>query len=211
MDCTTAVVWMHDYLDNDLSRQESVKLKEHLLACRECRERFRLLEQAEAYAASVMHDGLARDAAETGYDADALRARIMSGLPAQRRRGAWTRWVRNHPAVSVAALFAIVMVSSFVTMWEQDSELVVRGSDLAHVVIEGNTVIVPEGTEYDGDLTVENGTTVVNGQVNGNLTVIDGSLNMASTAKIIGQERTINQALGWIWYKVTETVNDIAS
>src|SRR5437868_212966 len=105
MDCKVAAVWMHDYIDNDLPRPETVKLKEHLLGCPDCRARFKLLEQAEAYAAAVMHERPSAEAAASGYDAAALKARIMGALPAQRRRSAWTRWVRNHPAVAVAAVF----------------------------------------------------------------------------------------------------------
>ena len=70
---------------------------------------------------------------------------------------------------------------------------------------------MPEGATVDGDLVVENGEAVVNGEIRGNLTVIDGSVNMASTAKVIGEAREINQALDWIWYKLRSTVIDLAS
>jgi anti-sigma factor RsiW len=211
MNCNVAVVWIHDYLDDDLPRGDIGKLKEHLLVCENCRARFKQLEQTEAYAQAAMHEEISAASVSKGYSSGALKYRIMKQLPAKRRSQTWTRWVRNHPAVAVAAVFALVMMSSFFTMWKQDTELVVRGADLGHVVIEGHTVTIPEGTQYNGDLTVENGKTEVYGKVNGNLTVIDGSVNLASTAKIVGEERTINQALDWIWYKVTRTVSDLAS
>lgn len=96
-------------------------------------------------------------------------------------------------------------------MNEDSPELVVQGTDLDAVIIEGNKVTVPEGAVVKGDLTVKNGVTEVYGEIKGNLTVIDGSMNLASTAKIIGQERTINQVLEWLWYKVSSTVNELTS
>lgn len=211
MNCELASKRMHEYFDGDLARDQAVALKAHLLACPACRRTFDAYERTEAYAHAVMVAEPAKSAAAGGYDADALTARIMAGLPGQAKRQTWTRWFRNHPAVTAAAVFAVVMLSSFLTVWEQDEELIVRGADLTEVVIDGDTVIVPEGARVNGDLTVENGKTVVSGEIAGNLTVIDGSVNMASTAKILGNSREINQALDWIWYKVTSTVGELAS
>ncbi|MCY1462058.1 hypothetical protein D9M71_797900 [compost metagenome] len=88
--------------------------------------------------------------------------------------------------------------------------MVVSGEDLQQLIIEGNTVIVPAGVHYTGDLTVENGKIEVQGEVDGNVTVVDGSMVLASTGHIAGQSRTIDQALDWIWYKVTQTIGGIA-
>jgi hypothetical protein len=59
-------------------------------------------------------------------------------------------------------------------------------------------------------LTVENGKTQIYGDVQGNLTVIDGSLYQASTAHISGQVKSIDQAMDWIWYKITNMFSDVA-
>jgi cytoskeletal protein CcmA (bactofilin family) len=91
-------------------------------------------------------------------------------------------------------------------MWNADSELTVKGSDLSQVVIEGHTVYVPEGHTVNGDLMVKSGEVEVDGDVRGNLTIIDGSVNMASTAHISGEITRINQALGWLWFKAGELV-----
>lgn len=210
MDCNVASSRMHDYLDGDLLREHSVKLKAHLLACPSCRARYEELERTEAFVQAALSADKRDTAGDGVYDSDALTARVMNGLP-KRRPHAFTGWLRNHPAITVAAVFALVMLSSFLTMWEQDSELIVRGTNLDQVVIAGNTVTIPAGAQVKGDLTVENGKTEVYGEIDGNLTVIDGSLNLASTAKVLGNERTINQALDWFWYKVTSTVNGLAS
>jgi cytoskeletal protein CcmA (bactofilin family) len=73
-----------------------------------------------------------------------------------------------------------------------------------HLVIEGNKVTIPEGEKITGDLTVVNGDVQVLGDLEGNLTVIDGNLApLASTAHIAGQVKTIDRAVDWIWYKVS--------
>lgn len=212
MNCNVANVWMHDYLDGELPRDDIATLQNHLRECPACMARFEQLEKTEAIAYAAI--GAARS--EAGYDSIAskqLTDRIMAQLPrpAQQERRRMLRYLYRYPGLTVAAVFVLVMLGSFVAMWEQDAKLVVSGEDLQHVVIEGNNVIVPAGTQVNGNLVVENGTANVQGEVLGNVTVIDGKLNLASTGHIIGQSRTIDQALDWFWYKVTETFTNIAS
>ena len=97
------------------------------------------------------------------------------------------------------------MLASFASSISNGSELIVRGDDLKQVVISGHTVIVPEGALMNGSLTVENGTADVRGNVKGSVTVIDGSLLMASTAHIAGQTRKVDQMMDRFWYKMTQT------
>lgn len=206
MNCNVAIVWMHDYLDGELPREDIVTLKSHLLSCPACRSRFEQLEKTDAAAFLTLE--AIKPAAE--YDQKAseqLTQRIMQQLPKQKskQRNGIVRFIYRYPGVTAAAVFALVMLGSFFTMWEEDSKLIVAGEDLQQVIIEGNTVIVPEGAHLTGNLTVENGRAEVKGEVDGNVTVIDGSLNLASTGHIAGQSRTIDQALDWFWYKVTQT------
>ncbi|GGG07474.1 zf-HC2 domain-containing protein [Paenibacillus abyssi] len=214
MECKVAILWMHEYLDDDLPRDDVIQLKEHLLSCPECRMRFEQLKRTEAFAQAAITERItipvAASAGRSAVSSASLTNRIMQKLPQQRRKQGWMRFVRNHPAVTVAAVFVFVMMTSFLAMWGQSSELIVSGSDLQHVVIDGDTVIVPAGVQVNGDLTVENGRADIRGEVQGNLTVIDGSLQLASTAKIVGENREINQALDWLWFKVTKTVSGLA-
>ena len=75
------------------------------------------------------------------------------------------------------------------SMWNDDTNLMVKGSNLQDV-IQGDTVIVPQGHTVQGDLVVQRGTLKVEGDVTGNLIVIDGTLNLASTAHISGSSYT---------------------
>lgn len=205
MNCNVAIVWMHDYLDGELPVDDTVTLKSHLLSCPACRSRFEQLQKTDAAAFHTLE--AIKPASD--YDKKAselLTQRIMQQLPKkQNKRNRIVRLIYRYPGVTAAAVFVLVMLGSFLTMWEEDTKLIVSGEDLQQVIIEGNTVIVPEGAHLAGNLTVENGIADVKGEVDGDVTVIDGSLNLASTGHIAGQSRTIDQALDWFWYKVTQT------
>lgn len=194
MKCNVAVVFMHDYLDGLLAREDTKKLQEHLLQCSACQAHLEALSRTDALVRALPVEAAPMD----------LGNRIMNSLPKTRRPSAWTSWVRRHPAVSAAAIFMVVMLSSFVAMWNQETQLSVTSPDMEHLIIEGNTVIVPEGQKVSGDLTVVNGTVDVRGDLEGNLTVIDGNLiPLASTAHIAGEIKTIDRAVDWFWYKVS--------
>jgi mycothiol system anti-sigma-R factor len=201
MKCNVAVVFMHDYLDGDLAREDAKQLQQHLAECPSCHARYESLERTDAFVRTLPIEKAP----------DQLGDRIMKSLPSPRRPAAWTSWVRRHPAVSAAAIFMVVMLSSFVAMWNQDQELSVTGPDLEHIVIEGNKVIVPEGQKFTGDLTVVNGDVQVLGDLDGNLTVIDGKVSpLASTAHIAGEIKTIDRAVDWMWYKVSSWFGTLA-
>jgi anti-sigma factor RsiW len=193
MNCIEALPMLHQYLDGDLSGQEAKGLKEHLMACPACRNRLQQLEKVEALVQSWPAPQLP----------EGITERIMNALPPERRTGSWNRWFRKHPAVSVAAVFALVMMGSFLTGWNQDKELLVKGSDLESVVIKGDTVYVPAGKTIAGNLTVENGRLEVEGDIKGDIVVIDGKVNLASTAHISGQVTQIDEAFSWLWFKMS--------
>jgi len=70
-------------------------------------------------------------------------------------------------------------------------------------------VIVPEGEVIEGDLVVKNGNLRIEGQVDGNVTVIRGTKYMASTAVVTGNSEEIDEVFDWLWYKIKKTVNDV--
>lgn len=200
MKCKNAVVWIHEYLDGDLASEQHQELKKHLDGCTACMSRLEALERTDALTRT-----LPAQAAPFG-----LSYRINKSLP-KRSTSGWTRWVRRHPAATAAAFFLVVMLSSFMAMWNQDRELSIAGPDLDSLIIEGKEVIVPEGLEIKGDLTVSNGNVRVYGDVQGNLTVIDGHvMPLASTAHIAGEIRTIDRAIDWMWYKVSSWFGSLA-
>lgn len=194
MQCHDALPLMHEYLDGDLEAAESALLKKHLIACPSCNRMFKQMEQAEALVRMMPKSPVP----------EGLTARIMSRIPEPEKRTRWFTWVKNHPAVSVASVFLLVMISSFLSLWNEDQDMVVKGANLDQVVIRGDTVIIPEGHTVQGDLMVKRGKIQVDGSVEGDLTVIDGSYNLASTAYISGHVNKVDETLEWLWYKVNE-------
>jgi anti-sigma factor RsiW len=197
MQCSEALPLMHEYLDGDLEGAEAAQLKKHLLACPSCNRLFKQMEQTEA---SVRL--LPKTSVPPG-----LTARIMSRLPEEKKRSGWFTWVKAHPALSVASVFVLVMVTSFLSLWNEDKDMVVKGASLDQVVIQGDTVIVPQGHTVQGDLMVKRGKIQVDGTIEGDVTVIDGSYNLASTAYISGHVTMVDETLEWIWYKMNEFVS----
>lgn len=194
MDCKEAHPLMHEYLDGELEGTEARELKMHLLACPDCRAILNGLERTEAMVRLLPKCMVP----------DNLTSKVMNLIPEEKKRSGWLRWMKLHPALSVASIFLLVMISSFLSLWNQDQDMVVKGANLDQVVIRGDTVYVPEGHTVQGDLTVKRGKIQVDGDVKGNLVVIDGSYQLASTAHISGQIRQVDQAVGWLWYKINE-------
>ena len=202
MECKVAVSLMHDYLDDDLVAEQRLELKKHLVACPACQKQFQELERTDMFLFSLTH--------HTPTVSDDLTNRILNALPKHQKSHSWVQWIKRHPAITAAAIFFIVMFSSSVSFWDQDNRLAVHGNDLDQIIIEGDTVIVPEGSVIAGDLTIENGKAQIFGEVQGNLTVIDGTWYQASTAHIAGQVKSVDRALDWIWYKITNLFTDVA-
>lgn len=200
--CKEAISLMHEYFDEHLSFQEEQKLKRHLAECEACDLLFKQYEKTEAYLFASFKPEAPAD----------LANKVMASIPSPRKRTSWIYWIRRHPGLSAAAVFVIIMVSSMTAFWNQDSELIVKGTDLDQVVIHDHQVIVPEGTQINGDLTVENGQLQVEEGVSitGDVIVIDGEVNLASTAHIGGKLTKVNQAIDWLWYKLGTTLSNIA-
>ena len=210
MECKVAIVKIHDYLDGELPREEINALQSHMKACPSCSARFEQLERADA-AAFAAWESAGPSAQLDEASSRQLKERIMSQLPKPKvkERGRFASLLYKYPGLTAAAVFLLVIFGSSIATWDQDTQMIVSGEDLQHVVIDGDTVIVPEGVQVSGSLTVENGKVEVQGSVNGDVTVIDGSMVLASTGHIAGQSREIDQALDWFWFKVTSVFGGV--
>lgn len=199
MDCKEARQRIHEYLDGELNGREAEQLACHIRQCEECARHLRTLEKTEALVGSLRRFPCP----------DEVTERVMSSIPAPRRRTALFRWVKKYPGASVAALFLCVMFASMMATWDPDDTLVVKTNDLDRLIVNGKQVIVPAGTTVDGDLIVENGHLQIEGEVRGNVIVMDGTLS-ASTAQITGKVKHINQAIDWLLYKVEDLVTSVS-
>lgn len=196
--CPEQIVhYMHAYLDGDISREEERQLKEHLDSCSECREIMNGLTESIAFIGSAAQI----KAPENFVDA------VMTRLPKEKSQAGAQRWLRKHPLFAAAAMFLILMSATLFSSYGNDQQFSVTKQP--NLIVEGQTVLVPAGETIKGDIVVKNGTLRIDGEVDGNVTVIRGSKYMASTAIVTGSSEEIDKIFDWLWYKMKETVKEI--
>ncbi|KXH80842.1 anti-sigma factor [Sporosarcina sp. HYO08] len=188
---------MHAYLDGELSREEERILKEHLGRCTDCQK---LMDELAEPLALFKNTVPVR--APEGFVNG-----VMARLPKEKSQAGFQRWLRNHPLLSAAALFFILMSASLLSSYDNDQQFSVTKQP--NLIVEGETVIVPEGEVVKGNVVVKNGALRVEGEVDGDVTVIHGSKYMASTAVVTGKSEEIDEVFDWLWYKLKNMLKDV--
>lgn len=190
------VEYMHEYLDGDISRDHEHELKKHLQACGPCRQHMHELSDTIAFVKSAAHITAPPH----------LEEQIMNSLPKRANTVSIQKWFRRHPVLVAAAVFCILMSAALVGSFGSNTQFSV--SNQANVIVDGKTVIVPEGQTVKGDIVVRNGDIRIDGEVDGNVTVINGKY-MASTSVVTGEIAEIDQAFEWLWFKMKSIWNDV--
>ena len=68
---------------------------------------------------------------------------ILAKLPKEKRKVGMQRWLMNHPLLTAASLFLVLMVGSIASTWSQDQQFSV--SKQPNLIVQNDTVIIPEG------------------------------------------------------------------
>lgn len=192
--CPNEVVqYMHEYLDGEIAPEQEQVLNEHLATCEECQKLFD--ELSNAVALLELADPMQ---APVGFT-EGVMARLPQSTQQKKKTGV-NRWLRKHPMLSAAALFLILMSAALFSSYNTNEQFSVTMQP--NLVIEGDTVVVPAGEVIKGDLVVKNGDLRIEGQVDGNVTVIRGEKYMASTAVVTGNIEEIDELFDWLWYKM---------
>ena len=190
------VEYMHEYLDGDISREHEQTLKQHLQLCTDCQQHMHELGDTIAFI-----KGAVQITAPLHFE-----QQVMARLPKRKSTMGVQKWLRRHPIIVAAAVFFLFMSASLLGGFSNDDQFSVTKQP--NLIVEGQTVTVPAGEVVKGDIVVRNGDIIVEGQVDGNVTVINGKY-MASTAVVTGQIKEIDQAFEWLWYKIKSTVQSI--
>jgi anti-sigma factor RsiW len=194
MKCPDEIIeLMHDFLDDELDEKKEMKLREHLQNCKECAAIFSEYKKTIALVQSTSNI----QAPENFTD------RIMANLPKEKKKITVQRWLQRHPFVAAASLFIVLMMGSFLSTWSENREFSV--SNQQNLIVKNHTVIVPKGKVVKGDVVVRNGKLKIEGEVQGNVTVINGEKYMASAGRVTGNIEEINEAFDWIWYYIKKT------
>ena len=210
MDCNKeALELMHRHLDGDITREEESRLKNHLEDCVGCQKHLHELKRTITLIQS----------SEKMKAPDDFAMRVMQQLPVEKKHVKYVRWFKMHPILTAAAIFFVFMFSGLLSAFEQDSQLMVSNSE--NLIIEDSTVIVPEGVTVEGDLIVQNGDLIIDGTVDGNVTLINGKLLdnegldsnglMADVGGVNGELKEVDRIFEWVWYNIQNLFKGIFS
>lgn len=200
MKCPEHVIeYMHEYLDDEIPEDHEKILREHLQSCSDCQEYFRELNKAIALVQSTSHIQAPSD----------FTSKVMAGLPKEKKKTEIQRWFRGHPILTAASLFIALMTGSIFATWNEEQQFSV--SKQPNLVVENDTVIVPEGEVVKGDVVVRNGKVKIEGEVQGNVTVINGEKYLASAGNVTGEITEVNEVFEWIWYQIKKTAKNMAN
>lgn len=189
---------MHKYLDEEIDAEEEQILRAHLQNCKECEEIFNELKKTVAFVKSISNMQAPAD----------FTANVLARLPKEKKKVLVARLLRNHPFLSAASLFVVLMMGSLFSTWSQDREFSV--SKQKNLVVENNTVIVPPGEVVKGDVVVRNGKLKIEGEIQGNVTVIHGEKYLASAGHVTGEIEEVNEVFDWIWYHMKKSAKEVA-
>lgn len=189
---------MDEYLDGDLNPADEAVLKAHMESCIECRKLYHEITKTIAFVQSASHIQAPND----------FVAKTMQRLPKERPRVGIQRWFRHHPLFTAAALFCVLMSGTLFSNFNNDQQFAFTKQP--NLVVEGETVIVPEGEVVTGDLTVRNGDLRVEGELKGDATIVNGQY-MASSGVITGEIEEIDKAFEWLWYSIKDGMKDATS
>lgn len=206
-----AIKLMHNYLDGDITKENENKLRHHLEDCSDCQKHFHELKRTITLIQST----------ESISAPNHFAKNVMEQLPTEKRHIKYMRWFKIHPVLTAAAIFFIFMFGGLLSAWNQDTKLTVSKQD--NLIIEGDTVIVPEDVVVEGDLVVENGNLKIDGTVDGDVTLINGKLIrdedgpldeeglMASVGEVNGEFETVDRIFEWIWFQMKNLFKGVFS
>ncbi|MFD4931034.1 anti-sigma factor family protein [Peribacillus butanolivorans] len=189
--------YMHDYLDEDIKPEHKEALRDHLHTCSECRDYFHEMKKAVALVQSTSHIKAPDD----------FTSRVMAQLPKETKTTGAKRWLKSHPFMTAAAVFIVLMTGSLFSTYNQDEHFSV--SKQSNLLVEGEMVIVPAGETVEGNVVVQNGNIRIEGEVKGDVTVINGQNYMSKAGNVTGSIHVIDQAFEWMWYKIKDTATSV--
>ena len=161
--CPEQIVhYIHAYLDGEISLDDEQELMNHLKGCAACQELMTSMSEAVTFLESAVPIE-----APTGF-VDG----VMKRLPKEKSQVSMQRWLRSHPLMAAVALFFLLMSVSVFANFNNDQQFSVTKQ--SNLIIEGETVLVPENEIVTGDIVVKTGDLRVEGGVEGSIHVITG-------------------------------------
>ncbi|WP_347552702.1 anti-sigma factor [Pseudalkalibacillus hwajinpoensis] len=201
MKCPAEIIAiMHNVLDEEATKEQRRQLFDHLQTCGDCKEHYEELKKTQSFLLS----------SPSMKAPDGFTSKVMQQLPQEKRTFWIKRWLKSHPIVTAAVLFLALMAGSVYSSWTSEDQLSALSGNLRFDQ-ETNTVIVPEGEVVEGDLTVKNRNLEIEGQVRGDVLVINGEQYMASAGQVTGDIKEVDHILDWTWYQLKNIFNELGN
>lgn len=190
---------LHRYLDEDMSVAERTDFEAHLAACEHCLTHF-----TELGSAIQSLEGADWHKAPAGFTESVL-AKLDHVAPPRRN---WRVPIMKYSGIAAAVLLVFGLGASFAT----PEEFALQANHTDGLIVTDGKVIVPEGSEYNGDLVIQNGDIEVRGKVNGNVTALNGQVHLARAvgADVSGEVAEVDQALEKVGYYLKELWREVA-
>ncbi|MGE5653181.1 MAG: zf-HC2 domain-containing protein [Bacillota bacterium] len=206
LDCSSAHEYIDLYVDHELGNGEEQELKKHLHECSACQERLLALQKTIALLGSLEQPKLSSD----------FTQRILSHLPASATPTVQQRWNRQKSYVwryAAAAAVLVLIISSGWLLSKQVPTAPLAISSDPDLIRQGSDFVLPQGKTVEGNLTVIDGSLIIYGKVTGDVTVVRGQLEMGPTAQITGKTTTIDRPLArwqYLWLNLSEGLRGFA-
>lgn len=206
MSCHSHIELMHIYLDGDATKEQKEQLDAHLESCQSCKQHLHELKKSIAFIQSSSH-----------IEAPAnFTAGVMANLPKQKQTSKVKKLFRRHPILVAAAVFMLMMSTAVFSAWgNASSGIVVSGNGPFVIDKEAGVVLVPEGEVIKGDLMVRNGILELEGEVEGDVLLLNSQFSSeslyTSPNQVTGEIEVVDQALSWIWYNIKGFFAEVVS
>ncbi|WP_147535939.1 anti-sigma factor family protein [Bacillus marasmi] len=202
MKCSERIIeLMHEYLDGEIAPDNDSELQAHLKSCPDCKTYFLDLKKVDAHIKETV----------SVKAPNHFTANVMASLPPiqTKKTKRFSNWFKYHPFLTAASVFILLMTGSLVSDWQNDKQFSVTKQE--NLVVQHNKVIVPEGEVVKGDIIVENGDLTIEGQVDGDVTVINGEHYLASAGHVTGEIEEVDKVFEWLWFKIKDSSAKVVS
>lgn len=191
MKCHNAIYLMHMYFDGDIDEYSHRELFNHLKTCEQCKLHFNDLKKTDQLLKQFPHIKTSPD----------FVRRVIAMLPIRKKEFNVVNLFKKSPLIVAASIFILLFSISMIS-YIPSSDLKVVSGDYEKLIVQGNEIIVPEGTKVSGDIIIENGNIQIKGEVAGDVTVINGKILMASASRVDGRTNQVDQIFEWIIYNI---------
>ncbi|WP_054754658.1 polymer-forming cytoskeletal protein [Piscibacillus salipiscarius] len=133
----------------------------------------------------------------------------MSRLPEDTKTKKFSKTIKEHPLISAAVVFFIMVFTSTVSSFHSNQQLSLSKHE--GVITEGDRVIIPEDQIIEGDFIVRNAEVVLMGKIKGNLTLVNSQIVESSnnhnyqvaniSHHVEGKVVEIDQYFAWMYHR----------